>query len=91
MHESLRMKVRKSIDDGIEHLPRLLRRERSLGNDLREEFFGIFRDDIDEVNAADLRASGIEDLDQVRMGKGCRGRPSGYAPIGFGECRARIV
>ena len=84
---ALAVKIGQCINEGNEHFARFVRRERPLGQHLRERLVGIFRDDIEEFYAADRGASALKYAHEVRMRK-LRGR-SPVAQAFFGILRIR--
>lgn len=74
MDKVLAVEPGKCVQNRVQHFSGFSGREGTLAKNLRKNFFGIFGDDIEEIDAIDSAASGIKDLQEVRMGQGGGGR-----------------
>ena len=77
MHESSLVKIRERVEDRVEHFSGLGGRERTLGKNLGEVLFGIFRHDVELHVVVDLTTSCMKQPHQVRMRQGRCRRPAG--------------
>jgi hypothetical protein len=68
-HESLRMEVAQSIEDGIEDLTRFLRIERRAAEGRRERLVGRLEDSVEHNLAEVIGASEVKEFDQIRVTK----------------------
>jgi hypothetical protein len=64
----------KRVENRVQHFSGFGGGQGTLAKNLRKDFFGVFGDDIEEIDAIDSAASGIKDLKEVRMGEGGGGR-----------------
>jgi hypothetical protein len=87
--ETLGVQISERGKGRAEHVASLVRRERTLAENLGENFVGIFCDDVDAGNAFNFAAAVCIDLHEIRMGKsGCSfpcGGASGGILIIFGD------
>ncbi len=67
VHEALGMKVFQGVEEGLEHFARFGGSEGALGQELREVFFGILHDNVEQIHAGELAAASLEKLDQIWM------------------------
>lgn len=69
MRETATVKIREGIQNGTEHLPGFVGRERPLGENLGEGFVGVLGDDIEQIYTLDVNARSVKKRHQVRMGE----------------------
>src|ERR1700694_5597528 len=67
VHEALRVKVSESLEDRLENIASFRGSEWALRKKLREIFFGVFRDNVEQGKALDLAAAGLEEAKHTRM------------------------
>ena len=63
----------KRVHNRAEHIPGFAGGEGTLAKNLGENLFGVFRDDVEQIDAVDVTAPGMRKTDQVGM-KQRRGR-----------------
>lgn len=83
VRETALVKIGEGIQNGAEHFPSFLGRERTLGKNLRKGFIGILRYDIEQIFPIKFTAPGTKKRHEVRMGDGLGCFPSsdGGAPV----------
>ena len=81
--ETLGVQISERGQRRAEHFASLVGRERPLLENLRENFVGIFRDNVVAGNTVDFAAAVRIDLHQIRMGKGGSSFPCGGASGGI--------
>ena len=64
------MEPGKRLQNRVEHFPGFVGRQGALAKNLGENLFGIFRDDIEQIYAVNVTASGMKKTHQVWMGQG---------------------
>ena len=70
MQEIPAVEPRKRLQNRVEHFPGFVGRQGALAKNLGENLFGIFRDDIEQIYAVNVTASGMKKTHQVGMGQG---------------------
>src|ERR1700674_5851307 len=84
MNEAFAMEINKNIEHGCEHFASFRSRERTLGENLGEVFFGILHHDVETIPVFKAAAADVEDAEQMRMSKLCDAAPKRELEIGGG-------
>lgn len=78
------MEPGKRVENRRQHFPGFGGGEGTLAKEFGKDFVGVVGNDVEEVDAVDFGASGVEDTDEVGMGQGSSVRPLGDAGFGIG-------
>ena len=83
--QAFAMEEGESLQSGSEDVARFGGSERALGKKLREVFLGVFHYDVEQLEIAETAAAGLEEAQQVRMGKLGRVLPPKQLEFGVGR------
>ena len=75
------------VQNRAEHLSGFGRSEGTRCEDLGQHFVGVFGDDIEAIFTVDLAASGMEDMDEMRVREVFGGDPLREAEVGIDSGR----
>jgi hypothetical protein len=84
MNEAFAVKINENIEHGFEHFASFRSRERTLGENLGEVFFGILHHDVETIPVLKAAAADVEDAEQVGMSELCDAAPKRELEIGGG-------
>src|SRR2546428_3902462 len=82
MNEAFVVEINERIEHGFEHFASFGCRERTLGENLREIFLGIFHHDIEKIHVSEAAAARAEQAKQIRMSELRGAAPHGKLKIG---------
>src|SRR6266699_851427 len=90
MNEAFVVEINERIEHGFEHFASFGCRERTLGENLRKIFLGIFHHDIEKIHVSEAAAARAEQAKQIGMSELRSTAPEGKLKIG-GIIRAAHV
>src|SRR5712691_11566125 len=82
MDEAFVVEINERIEHGFEHFASFGCRERTLGENLRKIFFGIFHHDIEKIHVCEAAAARAEQAKQIGMSELRGAAPHGKLKIG---------
>ena len=82
MKEAFAVEISENIEHGFEHFAGFRCRERTLGENLGEVFFGILHHDVETIPVLKAAAADVEDAEQMGMSELCDAAPKGELEIG---------
>jgi hypothetical protein len=84
MNEAFAVEINENIEHGFEHFAGFRGRERTLGENLGEVFFGILHHDVETIPVLKAAAADVEDAEQMGMSELGDAAPKGELEIGGG-------